>query len=43
MFKDCGALKTIRMAGCTQPTIDKIKAQLTNNGISLDNVTIVTK
>ena len=37
MFKGCGALKEIKMIGCTQPTIDKIKAQLTK-----DNITGVT-
>ena len=43
MFKDCGKLKKIKMVGCKQPTIDKIKAQLTTDGISLDNITITTK
>ena len=43
MFKDCGKLKKIKMVGCKQPTIDKIKAQLTADRISLDNVTFITK
>ena len=34
MFKGCNALKTIRMVGCSQTTIDKIKAQLTTDGIT---------
>ena len=42
MFYGCTSLNTIKMVGCKQPTIDKIKAQLTTDGISLDNVTIVT-
>ena len=37
MFYGCSALKEIKMIGCTQPTIDKIKAQLTK-----DNITGVT-
>ena len=41
MFNGCSKLKTIRMVGCEQPTIDKIKAQLTTDGI-INNVTIVT-
>ena len=41
MFEGCSALKTIRMVGCSQNTIDKIKAQLTTDGIT--NCTIVTK
>ena len=42
MFSDCNSLRTIRMVGCEQPTIDKIKAQLTTDGI-INNVTIVTE
>ena len=42
MFRDCTSLKTIKMVGCEQPTIDKIKAQLTEDGI-INNVTIVTE
>ena len=42
MFRGCSLLKTIRMVGCKQPTIDKIKAQLTTDGI-INNVTIVTE
>ena len=34
MFKGCSALKTIRMVGCSQTTIDKIKAQLSSDGIT---------
>ena len=37
MFNSCLKLKEIKMIGCTQPTIDKIKAQLTK-----DNITGVT-
>ena len=40
MFSGCSKLKTIRMVGCEKPTIDKIKAQLATNGITV--VTIVT-
>ena len=42
MFFRCNSLKTIRMIGCNQTTIDKIKAQLKSDGI-LNNVTIVTE
>ena len=42
MFNGCTSLTTIRMVGCKQPTIDKIKAQLTEDGI-INNVTIVTE
>lgn len=41
MFQDCINLKTIKMAGCSQATIDKIKAQLATDGIT--NCTIVTE
>lgn len=41
MFYNCSALKTIRMAGCSQTTIDKIKAQLSADGIT--GCTIVTE
>jgi surface protein len=41
MFSGCSALKTIRMVGCLQTTIDKIKAQLSSNGIT--GCTIVTE
>ena len=34
MFAGCKVLKTIRMAGCTQDTVDKIKAQLKTDGIT---------
>ena len=43
MFEDCTSLRTIKMVGCEKPTIDKIKAQLTKDGISLDNVNFVTE
>ena len=43
MFKGCSKLNTITMVGCEKPTIDKIKEQLTKDGISLDNVRIVTE
>ena len=41
MFHYCSALKTIRMVGCSQTTIDKIKAQLSTDGIT--GCTIVTE
>ena len=41
MFGNCSALKTIRMIGCSQTTIDKIKAQLSTDGIT--GCTIVTE
>ena len=41
MFNKCSALKTIRMIGCSQTTIDKIKAQLSSDGIT--DCTIVTE
>ena len=41
MFRGCSALKTIRMVGCSQTTIDKIKAQLSTDGIT--DCTIVTE
>ena len=41
MFGGCNSLKTIRMIGCSQTTIDKIKAQLANDGIT--GCTIVTE
>ena len=41
MFYGCIALKTIRMVGCSQTTIDKIKAQLSANGIT--GCTIITE
>ena len=41
MFNGCSVLNKIKMIGCEQPTIDKIKAQLTDDGI-INNVTIVT-
>ena len=40
MFSGCGKLKTITMIGCGQTTIDKIKAQLTEDNIT--GFTIVT-
>ena len=41
MFENCTLLRTIKMVGCTTETIDKIKAQLTTDGI-INNVTITT-
>lgn len=41
MFKNCTSLKTIRMVGCSQTTIDRIKSQLTTDGIN--GCTIVTE
>lgn len=41
MFYNCNALKTIRMVGCSQTTIDKIKAQLSADGIT--GCTIITE
>ena len=41
MFKGCSALKTIRMVGCSQTTIDRIKAQLSTDGIT--GCTIITE
>ena len=41
MFSNCTLLKTIRMVGCGQTTINKIKAQLTKDNIT--EFTIVTK
>ena len=41
MFGYCNILKTIRMVGCSQTTIDKIKAQLSTDGIT--GCTIVTE
>ena len=41
MFSRCDELKTIRMIGCNQTTIDKIKKALTSAGI-LNKVAIVT-
>ena len=41
MFQNCSALKTIRMIGCSQTTIDKIKEQLSTDGIT--GYTIVTE
>ena len=41
MFNGCSVLKTIRMVGCSQTTIDKIKAQLSTDGIT--GCTIVTE
>ena len=42
MFRGCTSLTSIRMVGCEKPTIDKIKAQLTEDGI-INNVNIVTE
>ena len=42
MFSSCNKLTTIKMIGCNQTTIDKIKDELESAGI-LNNVTIVTE
>ena len=42
MFNRCDELTTIKMIGCNQTTIDKIKSALSSAGI-LNNVTIVTE
>ena len=42
MFHGCSKLNIIRMVGCEKPTIDKIKAQLTEDGI-INNVNIITE
>ena len=42
MFDFCASLKTITMKNCSQETIDKIKAALTEAGI-LSNVQIITQ
>ena len=41
MFLDCRKLKTIRMVGCSEETINKIKARLATDGIT--SCTIVTE
>ena len=41
MFRGCSNLKTIRMVGCSEATINKIKAQLATDGIT--SCTIVTE
>lgn len=41
MFSGSSALKTIRMVGCEQPTIDKIQTQLKKDNIT--GVTILTE
>ena len=41
MFSTCKKLKTIRMVGCSEATINKIKAQLATDGIT--GCTIVTE
>ena len=41
MFYDCTNLKTIKMVGCSEATINKIKAQLATEGIT--SCTIVTE
>ena len=40
MFEGCTSLKTIRMVGCSEATVNKIKAQLTKDNIT--GVTITT-
>ena len=41
MFSGCKSLETIRMVGCNEATVDKIKAQLATDGIT--GVTIITE
>ena len=41
MFKGCKSLNTIRMKGCSEATVNKIKAQLTTDGIT--GATIATE
>ena len=41
MFKNCNSLRTIKMVGCSEDTVNKIKAHLTTDGI-INNVTITT-
>ena len=41
MFFRCNSLTTVRMVGCNQTTIDKIKSALSSDGI-LNKVTIIT-
>ena len=41
MFSGCDALRTIKMVGCSEDTVNKIKAHLTSDGI-INNVTITT-
>ena len=43
MFKGCSKLNTITMKGCSQTTIDKIKAQLTTDGIIGNITTFITE
>ena len=42
MFFRCNSLKTVRIVGCNQTTIDKIKSALSSDGI-LSHVTIITE
>ena len=42
MFTNCNSLRTIKMVGCSEDTVNKIKAHLTTDGI-INNVTIVTE
>ena len=42
IFNGCTSLKIITMKGCSEATINKIKTQLTKDGI-INNVTIVTE
>ena len=41
MFDYCNSLTTVRMVGCNQTTIDKIKSALTDARI-INQVTIIT-
>lgn len=42
MFRGCTSLKIITMKGCSEATINKIKTQLTKDGI-INNVNIITE
>lgn len=41
MFHGCNSLDTIRMFGCSEDTINKIKTQLNADGLSEDIVQTV--
>ena len=38
MFRGCHSLSTIRMVGCSEDTINKIKEQLKTDGITVANI-----
>ena len=43
IFCGCTSLNIITMKGCSEATINKIKEQLTKDGISIDKVNIITE